>query len=372
MRRKKLRTRPQKVITSLLSVVLMIQFLLVSSYLFARESKDIILVLDTSMSMIGQAGGRNIFDKVKNNIREFIDKSVQDGDRVTFVTFDTDAKIYPSVLVDDDNDRDILKKYISMTESTGLWTNTHRMIYKVFDEAEKIAKEKEGRKTEIVIMTDAIDDPPPGQMKKLNLNELAEKYGKKKDLWIYVFSFSNLKNSEAAKKLGKDLTAVTDKVKIIETGEPEKGKNVLIEEQKKSETLGGKIIVPLLIAIGCILLLLAVLFLIKRFLALKVTGKLEYWNNEIIEPYIQHFDLSRRPAREVLIGNGFGCVLNIRDINIKTPITIQAVKHEGKLRMKIGGSKNASVEMVNREPDSILQDGDIFKTGNYTFKYFAS
>jgi hypothetical protein len=368
-----LKTKSGKVIIPLLLAILALQFTFASKYLFARQSKNIILVLDTSMSMIGQAGGRNIFDKVKKSIIEYIDKNVQDGDRFVFATFETDVKLYPPVVVDDDNDRDILKKYISMSEATGLWTNTYKMIYKVFEEADKLEKEKEGRKTDIVIMTDAIDDPPPGAMKKFNLADFAQKFGKKADVWVYILSFTNVENSEAVKKLGLHLAQITDKVKVIEATEPQKGKEALVEEQKKREPLSaGSILIPLIIAIGCILLLLAIIFIIRKITELKVSGRLEYWNNELIEPYIQHYDLARRPAKEALIGKGLGCTPNIRDINIKTPVTIKAIKHEGAVRMKIIDSPGAAVEMVNGEPGNLLRDGDIFKVGNYTFKYFTS
>jgi hypothetical protein len=297
---------------------------------------------------------------------------VEDGDRVTFVTFDTDVKIYPTVLVDDDNDRDILKKYISMTEATGLWTYTYKMIMKVFDEAEKLEKEKSGRPTEIVIMTDAIDDPPPSELKKFNLKDFAQKYGKRSNLWVYILSFTNFKSSNAAKKLGKDISLITEKVKIIETAEPEKGKEALIADEKKVEKESRNIIIPIIIAGACILLVLAVIFFIKRLSDLRVVGKLEYWNNEIIEPYLQHFDLSRKPGREAMIGKGLGCTVNIRDINIKAPIAIKAIRHEGAVRMRLVDNESAKAEMVNRQSDGLLQDGDIFKAGNYTFKYFAS
>jgi len=126
-----------KAIIAILLLLLVAQFTLATKDTMARQSKDIILVLDTSMSMIGRAGGKDILEKVKRSINDYIDQ-VGDGDRVTFVTFESDVKIYPTVLVDDDNDRDIIKKYISMTEATGLWTYTHKMIMKVFDEAEKL------------------------------------------------------------------------------------------------------------------------------------------------------------------------------------------------------------------------------------------
>jgi hypothetical protein len=370
-----LRTKSGKLIFQILTAVLVLQVVFVSERLFARQSKDIILVLDTSMSMVGQAGGKNIFENVKKSIIDYIDKNVQDGDRFVYVTFDTDAKIYPPVLVDDDNDRDILKKYISMSQATGLWTNTYKMIYRVFEEAEKLEKEKKGRKTEIVIMTDAIDDPAPGEAKKFNLAEFAQKYGKKADVWVYILSFTNMENSEAAKKLGVSVGQVTEKVKIIETKEPQKGKELLVEEQKKSEplslSLSGKILIPLICAIAVILLVLGIIYLIKNASTLKIFGRLEFWNNEIIAPVIQHFDLAKRPVKEAIIGKGFGHTINIRDINIKAPLAIKAVKRAGSVRMMILGGKDTNIEMVNREADNILQNGDVFKAGNYTFKYFT-
>jgi hypothetical protein len=371
MRRTILGIKSCKVIIPILLLLLVTQFTLAAKHTMARQSKDIILVLDVSGSMIGQAGGKNIFDKVKQSVFDYIDQ-VEDGDRVTFATFETDVKIFPTVLVDDDNDRDILKKYMSMTEAKGLWTYTHKMIMKVLDEAKKLENEKSGRPTEIVVMTDAIDDPPPSELKKFNLKEFAEKYGKRSNLWIYILSFSNLKNTEAAKRLTTDISKITDKVKIIQTAEPEKGKEELISEEKKVEAEGRSVLLPIIIAALCILLLLAAIFFIKRLADLKVVGKLEYWNNEIIEPYIQHFDLARKQVREAVIGKGFGCTVNVRDINIKTPIAIKAIRQEGSVRMQLLDNESARAEMVNRQSDGLLQDGDIFKVGNYTFKYFAS
>lgn len=363
-----------RVIIPLLLLLLITQFSLAPKHTVARQSKDIILVLDVSGSMIGQAGGKDILDKVKLSINDYIDQ-VEDGDRVTFVTFETDVKIFPTVLVDDDNDRDILKKYISMTEARGLWTYTHRMIIKVFEEARKFENEKSGRPTEIVIMTDAIDDPPPNELKKFNLKKFAEKYGKRSNLWVYILSFSNLKDlkeSQTAKKLTADISTITDKVKIIHEAEPEKAKEELIAEEKKVEAEGRCILLPIIVAALCILLVLAIIFFIKRLLDLKVAGKLEFWNNEIIENYIQHFDLTKKQVREAVIGKGFGCTVNVRDINIKTPLSIKAVRHEGAVRMQLIDNESARIEMVNRQSDGFLQDGDIFKVGNYTFKYFAS
>ncbi|HOD15461.1 MAG TPA: VWA domain-containing protein [Spirochaetota bacterium] len=365
-------TKSCKAIISILLLLVTAQFTIGLSDAAARQSKDIILVLDTSLSMVGQAGAQNILDKVKRSIGDYIGQ-VEEGDRVTFMTFDVDTRIYPTVLINDENDRDILKKYITMTEATGLWTYTYKMIVKVIETADSLEKEKDGRQTEIVIMTDAIDDPPPGDMKKFDIHALMDKAGKKKDWWIYVLSFTNLKNSDAVKqRLGADLGMISDKVKIIEAGEPEKGKRALIESEQQREAESRNIIIPIIIVGAAILLILAILFFVKRLSELKAAGRLEYWNNEVIEPYTQNFDLARRPSREVVIGKGLGCVLNIRDIVIKKPFSIKAIRHEGAVRMQIIGNESAVVEMVNRQADGLLLDGDIFKVGNYTFKYFQA
>lgn len=370
LRRKKLETRMVRPFIWIM-IIFTILFTVAVRPVYAAKSRDIIIILDTSLSMKGQAGGKDIFDRVKKSIEGYIDQ-VRDGDRVTFVTFDTDVRIYPSVLVDDDNDRDILKKYISMTEATGLWTYTHKMIYKVFEAAKSLEKEADGRQTEIIILTDAIDDPPPGEMKKFDLADFVNKYGKRAETWVYILSFSNIDDSEAAKKLAQNIRQVTDKVEIIKGEEPEKGTQSLIEGEKSRQAESSCIWMAIAIAVACILFVLFILFLIKRFSALKVAGRLEYWNNEIIEPYIQRYDFARNPVREIRVGKGLGCTPNIKDINIKTPFVIKAVREGGQVRMAIEGSQGAAVEMVNRQADGLLQDGDVFKVGNYTFKYFSS
>jgi Mg-chelatase subunit ChlD len=86
----------------------LVMFFQTDSKAASVTNKDVILVLDTSLSMVGYQG-RNIMDDVKRSVYTYID-SLQDGDRVTFVTFDEDLKVYPQIVIDDQNDRDIVKK----------------------------------------------------------------------------------------------------------------------------------------------------------------------------------------------------------------------------------------------------------------------
>ena len=175
------------------------------------------------MSMIGQAGGQNILDKVKRSISDYIDQ-VEDGDRVTFVTFDVDTRIYPTVLVDDENDRDILKKYITMTEATGLWTYTYKMIIEGPGDRGEAGKGKR-RPADRDRDHDRRDRRSASRgQRNSTFMDLAKKYGKKSNWWIYVLSFTQPEKSEAVKQhWSKDLGLISDNVKIIQTGEPEKG-----------------------------------------------------------------------------------------------------------------------------------------------------
>ncbi|HQP47371.1 MAG TPA: VWA domain-containing protein, partial [Spirochaetota bacterium] len=94
--------------------------------------KDMILVLDTSLSMIGKGGGgKNIFPKVKDSLGKFISK-LEEGDTLTVMTFDTGVTTYPTVKITGDNDKDIVKQYVSLVEAKGQWTHTMKMMKTVF------------------------------------------------------------------------------------------------------------------------------------------------------------------------------------------------------------------------------------------------
>ncbi len=350
--------------------------------LFADDSKDVILVLDTSLSMVGY-GGKNIFDRVKGSIAKYIDK-LEDGDRVTFMTFDTKIRVYPTVLVDDDNDRDILKKYILMTEARGQWTHTFRMIQGVFKEADDLKKtDDEDRQTVIVVMTDGIDDPPPGFVReKFSIEEIASKYSGK-NWWVYLINFKDIKKSGKAEKIQKELKAerkitkelakVTEHVKIIESDKPEQAiEESLPDEVRKTEEATSFNVFPWIIALLVIGLAGLIIVVLKKLAEVKVSGKLEYWNNEVLKPYIENFDMTRFMDKQIVIGKGVGCHLNLRDFEIRTPFAIRAVRHEKEIKLEIQHAQDTAVEFKNRESGGFLQDGDIFQVNNYTFKYIKT
>lgn len=347
-------------------------FVLSSFQAFGASRKDVLLVLDTSLSMAGH-GGKNIMENVKGSISRYID-DLEDGDRVTFITFDVEVKIYPTVLVDDENDKDIIKKYISITPATGKWTNTYDMIKVVFAKAAELEKKDDDRQIQIVVMTDGIDDPSPAYRKKrMNIKDISTKY-EGKDWWIYFVSFSDLKKSkkvsEKKETLRKELKRVSKKSAIIESGsDPELGIQEVKEYEKKNES----ILVPLLIALFIIALVIVILYFLKKQGELKVAGRLEYWNNEVLNPFIENFDMTKYLEREIVVGSVLGSHLHLRELQGHSGFSIKAVRGPDKdvVLQLISGEGNV-VEFKNREQDNFIQEGDVFQVNNYTFKYFNS
>ncbi len=349
-----------------------ILFFMSSLQAFAASRKDVLLVLDTSLSMKG-FGGKNIIDKVKGSISRYIDQ-LEDGDRVTFITFDVEVKMYPTVLVDDENDKDILKKYISITPARGKWTNTYDMIKQVFEKAAELEKKDDGRQIQIVVMTDGIDDPSPGHRnRRMDIKKISSRF-QGKDWWIYFVNFSDLKKhkkiSAEKEHLRKQLKKVSEKSAIIEAGsDPDLG----IEEVKKYEKKNEGILVPLLIALFIIAFVIIILYLLKKQAELKVTGRLEYWNNELLNPFIENFDMTKFLDREIVIGNQPGAQLLLREMSGRSVFSIKAVRGQNKeVALQLNAGEGSVVEFKNREQDNYIQEGDVFIVNNYTFKYFNS
>jgi len=258
-------------------------------------NKDVILVLDTSLSMVGYQG-KNILESVKGSVNAYID-SLQDGDRVTFVTFDEGVKAYPQVLIDDQNDRDIVKKYISTTEAHGKWTYTLEMLKTVFALADQLTKESARNNAElkrnvvIVIMSDGLDDPPPGKYKeKFDLKKVAAQYSGN-DWWIYLVNLDELQKSKeisaAQKNLLKELSNVSGNTSMLDGSNPDQAINDELRkdiERKEREQFYRL----LTIVAGLLILILLITLIIIKIRSIKITGHLEYWNHELLKPeYLQ-------------------------------------------------------------------------------------
>lgn len=341
----------------------------------ARERKDMILVLDTSMSMIG-SGGRNIMAGVKEGLDRFIDQ-LEEGDSFTFITFDTEVKLYPVVYIHGKNDKDILKKYLSMVEAKGLWTYTQEMLRNVFRKAQELEEKDKGRQRVIVVLTDALDDPPPGRRhERFDINKVAKQYNNK-DWFIFLVNLGDLETSRKIEKTKKDIkesvspyTKVVDATeapgKVIEKQLMQDVRDMSAARREDEKTFLSS---PWFIALIALLALAAIFILVRRYRALRVNGVLDYWNNAILDPYINTANLTRQGSRKVLIGRGGGCAVNIRDIEIAEPFTIVAERDKGVIKCALQWGNSYTIEFQNGVRGEYLKDGDVFKVANYTFKY---
>lgn len=342
-------------------------------------NKDVILVLDTSLSMVGYQG-RDIFESVKESVYKYIDTSIQDGDRVTFITFDQDIKIYPQVIIDDRNDRDIVKKYISVTQAKGQWTHTLKMLQSVFTLADQLTKENAQKTTElkrnvvIVIMSDGLDDPPPSLRKDaFSLKAISDQFAGN-DWWIYLVNLDAMQKSpkimEALGKFKDQLSKVSANTQMLDGSDP----NAAINEQlrKDIERREREQFYRLLAGVAVFLIVLIIIILIiVKITAIKIKGRLEYWNHELLKPDVLTLSLTNYAKKQIFVGRTHECMARIREYESRMPFSLKAVRKKGKIMIKIDHPEGLEVGFKNREADGYLLDGDVFSASNMSFRYSA-
>ena len=343
----------------------------------ASSNKDVILVLDTSLSMkgYGSGGARDIFETVKSSVNVYIDR-LQDGDRVTFVAFDEEVKVFPRVILDDQNDKDILKKYISMTEAHGAWTHMLIMLQQVFAIAKNLTDENaagnEKREVVIVIMTDGIDDPPPGK-ETFTLKSVADQY-QGSDWWIYVVNLSEMektgKISAALQQFTSNLQTVSDNTMILDGTDPNKAINEDMKADMDKRDFIQQKVIPA-VAIILALVILIGLFIYLRLKKLQIKGSLEYWNHELLKPEVYRVDLAPLGAREIIIGRVLGCNVKLRDYESRIPFSLKAKSQKGGVVLLLSHAEGLEVGFKNKEYDGIVNNGDIFTASNFSFRYLS-
>lgn len=121
---------------------------------------DWILVVDTSASMRGVGGTKNIFEPVKNSITEFVN-TARLGDTVTIYSFDTDVTLNANdITINSNPDRGKLKQIISSLQAEGVRTYTGKAVQKALEHSALLNKRADalGRTVSIVFLTDGLED----------------------------------------------------------------------------------------------------------------------------------------------------------------------------------------------------------------------
>ncbi|MGV0103731.1 vWA domain-containing protein [Nostoc sp. DSM 114160] len=121
---------------------------------------DWILVVDTSASMRGVGGTKNIFESVKNSITEFVN-TARLGDTVTIYSFDRDVTLNANdITINSNPDRGKLKQIISSLQAEGVRTHTGKAVQKALQHSALLNKRADalGRTVSIVFLTDGLED----------------------------------------------------------------------------------------------------------------------------------------------------------------------------------------------------------------------
>ncbi|WP_414516939.1 VWA domain-containing protein [Nostoc sp. PCC 9305] len=121
---------------------------------------DWILVVDTSASMRGAGGTKNIFEPVKNSITEFVN-TARLGDTVTIYSFDKDVTLNANdITINSNPDRGKLKQIISSLQAEGVRTYTGKAVQKALEHSALLNKRADalGRTVSIVFLTDGLED----------------------------------------------------------------------------------------------------------------------------------------------------------------------------------------------------------------------
>ncbi|WP_016869637.1 MULTISPECIES: vWA domain-containing protein [Fischerella] len=99
---------------------------------------DWILVVDTSASMRGVGGTKNIFDQVKNSITEFVN-TARLGDTITIYTFDRDVTLHANdITITSNPDRGKLKQIISAFRADGVRTHTGKAMQQALQHSARL------------------------------------------------------------------------------------------------------------------------------------------------------------------------------------------------------------------------------------------
>jgi hypothetical protein len=124
-----------------------------------RGAVDWVFLVDTSKSMRGIGGSKDIFDDVKASLTTFVDEA-DVGDSVTLYTFDRDVTRREGPRdIHTPLDRDELKATIDGLEATGNRTHLGLAIKTGLERAESLKKKPDPtRNRAVVLMTDGKED----------------------------------------------------------------------------------------------------------------------------------------------------------------------------------------------------------------------
>ncbi|MGB3758207.1 MAG: vWA domain-containing protein [Rivularia sp. (in: cyanobacteria)] len=147
---------------SIQSIVALISIFLSTALAQAasKGSIDWIVVVDTSASMRGAGGTKNIFNQVKNSITEFVN-TAQLGDTVTIYSFDKDVTLETqNIPIISNSNRGQLKQIVASLKADGVRTHTGKAVQRALQHSALLNQRSDalGRTVSILFLTDGVED----------------------------------------------------------------------------------------------------------------------------------------------------------------------------------------------------------------------
>lgn len=120
---------------------------------------DWVVVIDTSASMRGAGGTKDIFPQVKSTVLDFVNQASV-GDSVTIFTFDRDTTLRSNIVIESNADRGNLKQIVNNLEAEGQRTHTGKAVQEALQYTAQINQRPDAdeRTLSVLFFTDGLED----------------------------------------------------------------------------------------------------------------------------------------------------------------------------------------------------------------------
>ncbi len=363
----------------------------------ARTQIDLILIVDTSASMVGKAGGQNIFPEVKKALKDLVSSS-NPGDNILLIPYDADVRSRPTAAIYGQQDKDSIHGEIDVMKAAGPWTYTAAALQKGLEEAKRLDEAQGTNKHAkvVVLLTDGLNDPPPavrGSASEVRLSEVARRFqgmpwfvwqvqlGPKIDGGVdEAFRSAEFPNYRPVRTAAADLSKV--RAEILKEIEAEKARQAAeqaeaqkrsaaapaddgkrqVKEEAKPQMKRQTLLLWGAVAVGIVLIGIAIVMLRRRP---RPHGALQYWKPGEAP---RTFDLAAASKRRLRIGPPTGDLV-LTDVG-EHGLILTAARIEGQVLCVIEAEDGVSLKFKGQPVTRLeLYDRDQFQLGAYSLQY---
>lgn len=359
------------------------------------RSKDMFLIIDTSLSMAGvgptarRLGMGDITKKVKKSSLKFI-KDLKVGDSFTLVSFDTKTRFYKTITIKNIKDKKKIVPLIMKLISKGKDTYTSNMVKDVIKKVREFEKKFPNRDRIIIIMSDGLDDPPRTQTEqRLNLRQ--DQRVKRKTgapLFVYYLHLSPRPITSDQRRRLDAMREGREGQTVVTQADPSRGNNQAIDRavdntrQNYSNDLNRGLSKKSFFAANwwwLLLILLGLLFLLFMFISKrkgaggkkksksKMIGFIVYSDKKSNVQEETVFNMSSVKRGYVKIGVSTDDDIKLRNLYGFRGIRIVGDKTGGRNGFTLSEEDFKKINIVGQKKEGVLSYEDSFEIENYLF-----